>query len=127
MTQTLVRNSCACAERLQTGAHVINREQRLTDADLRAKGTQAIEIRDNIESYCQGQQYSTFLNHLVPVFLKILDGNPVFISTSPEQVSAYVATILQPSDSETAHTQLRPRDLAPTADEPDGSDRTACG
>jgi hypothetical protein len=27
------------------------------------------------------------LNHLVPVFLKILDGNPVFISTSPEQVS----------------------------------------
>ncbi|RYN82430.1 Transcription-associated protein 1 [Alternaria tenuissima] len=55
------------------------------NSDLRAKGTQAIEIRDNIESYCQGQQYSTFLNHLVPVFLKILDGNPVFISTSPEQ------------------------------------------
>jgi hypothetical protein len=24
---------------------------------------------------------------MVPVFLKILDGNPVFISTSPEQVS----------------------------------------
>ncbi|KAL6706246.1 transcription-associated protein 1 [Coniothyrium glycines] len=55
------------------------------NSDLRAKGAQAIEIRDNIESYCQGQQYSSFLNHLVPVFLKILDGNPVFISTSPEQ------------------------------------------
>jgi transformation/transcription domain-associated protein len=55
--------------------------------DLRAKGTQAVEIRDQIESYCQGPQYAIFLNHLVPVFLKILDGNPVFISTSPEQVS----------------------------------------
>jgi hypothetical protein len=58
-------------------------------ADLRTKGTLATEIRDNIESYCQGQQYSAFLNHLVPVFLKILDGAPVFISTSPEQVSAH--------------------------------------
>jgi transformation/transcription domain-associated protein len=57
--------------------------------DLRAKGTLAVEIRDQIESYCQGPQYATFLNHLVPVFLKILDGNPVFISTSPEQVSAF--------------------------------------
>jgi hypothetical protein len=56
--------------------------------DLRTKERVAVEIRDNIESYCQGQQYATFLNHLVPVFLKILDGNPVFISTSPEQVSA---------------------------------------
>jgi transformation/transcription domain-associated protein len=62
-------------------------------ADLRTKGTLATEIRDNIESYCQGQQYSAFLNHLVPVFLKILDGAPVFISTSPEQ----------------ANTKLRPR------------------
>ena len=54
--------------------------------DLRAKGAQAIDIRDNIESYCQGPQYSAFLNHLVPVFLKILEGEPVFISTSPDQV-----------------------------------------
>ncbi|KAG9376483.1 Transcription-associated protein 1 [Pyrenophora tritici-repentis] len=62
------------------------------NSDLRAKGTQAIEIRDNIESYCQGQQYGAFLNHLVPVFLRILDGNPVFISTSPEQVRRLFAT-----------------------------------
>ncbi|CAO2647302.1 Nn.00g082240.m01.CDS01 [Neocucurbitaria sp. VM-36] len=55
------------------------------NSDLRTKGTLAIDIRDSIESYCQGQQYSAFLNHLVPVFLRILDGNPVFISTSPEQ------------------------------------------
>ncbi|KAF2790408.1 hypothetical protein K505DRAFT_251218 [Melanomma pulvis-pyrius CBS 109.77] len=55
------------------------------NSDLRVKGTLAVDIRDNIESYCQGPQYSVFLNHLIPVFLKILDGNPVFISTSPEQ------------------------------------------
>lgn len=60
-------------------------------SDLRVKSTQAIDIRDNIESYCQGPQYSAFLNHLVPVFLKILDGSPVFISTSPEQVSGIIA------------------------------------
>lgn len=47
-----------------------------------------VEIRDNIENYCQGTQYAPFMNALVPAFLKILDGNPVFISTSPEQVSA---------------------------------------
>jgi transformation/transcription domain-associated protein len=46
-----------------------------------------VEIRDSIESYCQGVQYAQFMNALVPAFLKILDGNPVFISTSPEQVS----------------------------------------
>lgn len=55
--------------------------------DLRVRSTQAIDIRDNIENYCQGPQYGLFLNHLVPVFIKILDGNPVFVSTSPEQVS----------------------------------------
>ncbi|KAF2125520.1 hypothetical protein P153DRAFT_400327 [Dothidotthia symphoricarpi CBS 119687] len=55
------------------------------NSDLRTRGTLAIDIRDNIETYCQGAQYAVFLNHLVPVFLKILDGNPVFISTSPEQ------------------------------------------
>lgn len=51
-----------------------------------------VEIRDNIENYCQGAQYVQFMNALVPAFLKILDGNPVFISTSPEQVSARLAT-----------------------------------
>lgn len=50
-----------------------------------------VEIRDNIESYCQGTQYAQFMNALVPAFLKILDGNPVFISTSPEQVSPCLA------------------------------------
>jgi hypothetical protein len=61
-------------------------------ADIRSRGTLAIDIRDSIESYCQGPQYATFLNHFVPVFLKILDGSPVFISTSPDQVSTAWAT-----------------------------------
>lgn len=54
------------------------------NSDLRVRGQQAIEIRDSIEGFCQGPQYSAFLHNLVPVFLKILDGQPVFISTSPE-------------------------------------------
>ncbi|KAF2269491.1 hypothetical protein CC78DRAFT_612460 [Lojkania enalia] len=55
------------------------------NADLRTRGNVAVEIRDQIENYCQVPQYSAFLTNLVPVLLKILDGNPVFISTSPEQ------------------------------------------
>lgn len=62
------------------------------DSDLRVKLAQAIDVRDNIESYCQGPQYGAFLNHLVPPFLKILDGAPVFISTSPDQVRADMAS-----------------------------------
>ncbi|KAF2448613.1 hypothetical protein P171DRAFT_518105 [Karstenula rhodostoma CBS 690.94] len=55
------------------------------NSDHRVKLAQAIDIRDNIETYCQGQQYSAFLNHMVPLFLKVLEGMPVFISTSPDQ------------------------------------------
>jgi hypothetical protein len=56
--------------------------------DHRVKLAQAIDIRDNIETYCQGQQYGAFLTQLVPLFLKVLDGDPVFISTSPDHVSS---------------------------------------
>lgn len=67
----------------------LSKDRRLTKcSDLRVKLAQAIDIRDNIETYCQGQQYGAFLNHLVPLFLKVLDGAPVFISTSPDQVSS---------------------------------------
>jgi hypothetical protein len=58
--------------------------------DHRVKLAQAIDIRDNIETYCQGQQYGAFLTHLVPLFLKVLDGEPIFISTSPDHVSSAV-------------------------------------
>lgn len=53
--------------------------------DVKQKGNIAVDIRDNIESYCQGPQYSAFLTSFVPIFLKILDGAPVFLSNSPEQ------------------------------------------
>lgn len=62
---------------------------------MRVKLAQAIDVRDNIESYCQAPQYAAFLNHLVPLFLKILDGVPVFVSTSPDQVSAAAAVAVQ--------------------------------
>ncbi|KAF2743549.1 hypothetical protein M011DRAFT_471297 [Sporormia fimetaria CBS 119925] len=54
-------------------------------ADVRLKLNVAVEIRDNIESYCQGPQYAAFLSALIPVFLRLLDGQPVFVSTSFEQ------------------------------------------
>jgi transformation/transcription domain-associated protein len=56
--------------------------------DLQKKAALLIDLRDNIETFCQGPQYANFLNNCVPVFLKILDGNPVFISNSPEQVGS---------------------------------------
>jgi hypothetical protein len=66
----------------------LQRTRLIHPLDQRVKLAQAIDIRDNIETYCQGQQYGAFLNHMVPLFLKVLDGAPVFISTSPEQVSS---------------------------------------
>ncbi|KAF2816578.1 uncharacterized protein BDZ99DRAFT_543201 [Mytilinidion resinicola] len=53
--------------------------------DLKVKGNIAVEVRDTIDTNCQGAQYASFLQHFVPVFLKILDGAPAFISNSQEQ------------------------------------------
>jgi len=53
--------------------------------EVKQKGNIAVDIRDNIESYCQSPQYNAFLTTFVPIFLKILDGAPVFLSNSPEQ------------------------------------------
>ena len=50
----------------------------------------ATELRDQIEVWCSGNAYGYFLQKFVPVLLKLLDGPPVFISTSPEQVSLVV-------------------------------------
>lgn len=57
-----------------------------TAIDLRNKGNIAVDLRDNLEMLCQGSAYKTFLDRLVPILLKLLDGPPVFISSSPEQV-----------------------------------------
>lgn len=55
--------------------------------DLKIKTGVATEIRDSIELYCSGSTYGVFLEKFIPVFLKLLEGAPVFVSTSPEQVS----------------------------------------
>ncbi|KAK7561566.1 hypothetical protein IWX47DRAFT_824151 [Phyllosticta citricarpa] len=54
-------------------------------SDLKSKTGVATDIRDNIEQCCSGSTYHVFLEKFIPVFLKLLEGQPVFISTSPEQ------------------------------------------
>lgn len=46
----------------------------------------ATELRDNIDQLCNGPSYPIFLKKLVPVFMKLLEGQPVFTSISWEQV-----------------------------------------
>ncbi|KAG8628559.1 hypothetical protein KVT40_004432 [Elsinoe batatas] len=62
-------------------------EAKLQDpsADVKTKFQHLADIRDGIDHYCQGSSYPTFLKKFIPIFLNILDGAPVFISTSPEQ------------------------------------------
>ncbi len=55
-------------------------------ADIKVKVSNATELRDGIEYLCQGSLYPIFLKRLVPVFLKLLEGQPVFTNTSYEQV-----------------------------------------
>ncbi|EON62943.1 hypothetical protein W97_02169 [Coniosporium apollinis CBS 100218] len=55
------------------------------NTDFKTKCSFAIELRDNIELWCQPATYGVFLEKFVPIFLKLLDGPPVFLSTSPEQ------------------------------------------
>lgn len=55
-------------------------------ADLKVKLNIATEIRDNIDQLCTGSSYHTFLEKLVPVFMKLLEGPPVFMSLAWEHV-----------------------------------------
>ena len=54
--------------------------------ELKVKYNLATELRDNIDGFCVGASYAIFLKKLVPVFMKLLEGPPVFTSTSWEQV-----------------------------------------
>ncbi|KAL8839523.1 MAG: hypothetical protein Q9176_004384 [Flavoplaca citrina] len=60
---------------------------RLGDAqlDVKQKLSVATDLRDNIDLLCNGPSYAPFLKKLVPVFTKLLEGQPVFTSTSWEQ------------------------------------------
>lgn len=63
-------------------------EAKLQDGslDTRSKGVLLTELRDSIETWCQMPTYILFLQKLIPVFLEILSGAPVFTSNSPEQI-----------------------------------------
>jgi hypothetical protein len=78
--------------------------------------------------WCSGQSYAPFLQKFVPVLLKLLDGPPVFISTSLEQVGSVVVDGLLFTNMKlaTATAKLRPRNPPPPADDSDGSTGTVC-
>ena len=56
-------------------------------AEVQKKYNTATELRDNIDILCNGPAYPIFLKKLVPVFMKLLEGPPVFMSTYMEHVS----------------------------------------
>ena len=55
--------------------------------EVQKKYNIATELRDNIDILCNGPAYPIFLKRLVPVFTKLLEGPPVFMSTHMEHVS----------------------------------------
>ena len=56
-------------------------------AEVQKKYNIATELRDNIDILCNGPTYPIFLKKLIPVFMKLLEGPPVFMSTYMEHVS----------------------------------------
>ena len=63
-------------------------------AEVQKKYNIATELRDNIDILCNGSAYPIFLKKLVPVFMKLLEGPPVFMSTYMEHVSYTVKLAL---------------------------------
>lgn len=56
-------------------------------AEVQKKYNTATELRDNIDILCNGPAYPIFLKKLIPVFMKLLEGPPVFMSTYMEHVN----------------------------------------
>jgi transformation/transcription domain-associated protein len=54
--------------------------------DVKLKVEAAGQLRDSLDHYTTGVIYPAFLKKLIPIFITILKGQPVFISTSSEQV-----------------------------------------
>lgn len=61
---------------------------RLSDASLDAKTKAAVllDLRDQIESLCQPNTVQSFLAKMVPVFMDLLSGSPVFEANTAEQL-----------------------------------------
>ncbi|KAI9662779.1 MAG: hypothetical protein M1829_006123 [Trizodia sp. TS-e1964] len=53
--------------------------------DIKLKVQIAVELRDSIEYMSIGNLYPNFMKKITPILLKLLEGQPVFISTSWEQ------------------------------------------
>jgi hypothetical protein len=66
-----------------------NRLRLTSPSDLKVRLQAATELRDGIEYATQGPLYPMFLNTMLPIIMKLLEGPPVFISTSMEQVRAF--------------------------------------
>jgi transformation/transcription domain-associated protein len=56
------------------------------DLDVKLKVDAASQLRDQLEHYTTGNIYPAFLKKIIPILVTILKGQPVFISTSGEQV-----------------------------------------
>lgn len=57
-------------------------------SEIKIKANVATELRDSVEALCSGPSYGLFLAKLWPIFRSILEGEPVFLSTMPEQASS---------------------------------------
>ncbi|KAG8529873.1 uncharacterized protein KY384_005354 [Bacidia gigantensis] len=54
----------------------------------------ATELRDNLEMFSSGQLYPYFLRKLLPVFTKILEGPPVFVTNPEHKLRSCILEVL---------------------------------
>jgi transformation/transcription domain-associated protein len=54
--------------------------------ETKIKVEAATTLRDSLDHYTAGPIYTPFLRKLMPIFIAILKGPPIFQSNSPEQV-----------------------------------------
>ena len=95
--QTLVRNhSASNVARLACHPRIAAD----SCAEVQKKYNIATELRDNIDILCNGPTYPIFLKKLVPVFMKLLEAPPVFMSTYMEHVSCAPGRGLEPCDAD---------------------------
>jgi hypothetical protein len=78
-TLGFLRSRCSCCFLIRSWTNSLF-------LDVKVRVEAAAQLRDNLEHYITGPIYSPFLKKLIPIFKSILNGPPVFISTSAEQV-----------------------------------------
>ena len=53
----------------------------------------AIELRDNTDLLCSGQSYPALLKKLVPIFMKLLEAPPVFVTNAEHKLRSCILEI----------------------------------